>query len=62
LGGAAGGELGLGGGQTSIEWNGRQLVRVSVQGYNAPEDVEALIAALSALLRDVYTTRFARLL
>jgi isopenicillin-N epimerase len=33
-----------------IEWNGRQLVRVSVQGYNTPEDVEALVGALRALL------------
>jgi isopenicillin-N epimerase len=33
-----------------IEWNGRQLVRVSVQGYNAEEDVEALIGALEAVL------------
>jgi isopenicillin-N epimerase len=33
-----------------IEWNGRQLVRVSVQGYNTAEDVEALVTALTALL------------
>jgi isopenicillin-N epimerase len=33
-----------------IEWNGRQLVRVSVQGYNTREDVEALVRALSTLL------------
>jgi len=33
-----------------IEWNGRQLVRVSVQGYNTEEDVEALVTALARLL------------
>lgn len=33
-----------------IEWNGRQLVRVSIQGYNTAEDVEALLQALQALL------------
>ena len=33
-----------------IEWNGRQSVRVSVQGYNTHEDVEALAGALRDLL------------
>jgi isopenicillin-N epimerase len=33
-----------------IEWNGRQLVRVSIQGYNTPADVKALAGALSDLL------------
>ena len=33
-----------------IEWNGRQLVRVSIQGYNTAEDVEALLQALRSLL------------
>jgi isopenicillin-N epimerase len=33
-----------------IEWGGRQFVRVSVQGYNTREDVEALVEALGALL------------
>jgi isopenicillin-N epimerase len=33
-----------------IEWNGRQLVRVSVQGYNTGRDVEALVAGLQATL------------
>jgi isopenicillin-N epimerase len=33
-----------------IEWNGRRLVRVSVQGYNTAEDIEALICALRAVL------------
>ena len=34
-----------------IEWGGRQLVRVSVQGYNTLEDVEALNGALRAVLQ-----------
>jgi len=33
-----------------IEWGGRQLVRVSVQGYNTLEDVEALAEGLEKLL------------
>jgi isopenicillin-N epimerase len=33
-----------------IEWNGRQLVRVSIQGYNTPADVDVLVAALGKLL------------
>jgi selenocysteine lyase/cysteine desulfurase len=33
-----------------IEWGGRQLVRVSVQGYNTAEDVEALLTALGDVL------------
>ena len=33
-----------------IEWNGRQFVRVSIQGYNTPRDVETLVDALGALL------------
>jgi isopenicillin-N epimerase len=33
-----------------IEWGGRQFVRVSVQGYNTAEDVEALVRALGDLL------------
>jgi isopenicillin-N epimerase len=32
-----------------IEWNSRQLVRVSIQGYNTEADVDALLAALRAL-------------
>jgi len=34
-----------------IEWNGRQLVRVSVQGYNSVADLEALIGALAGVLQ-----------
>ena len=33
-----------------IDWQGRQFVRVSVQGYNTPADLDALLAALNALL------------
>jgi isopenicillin-N epimerase len=33
-----------------IEWNGGQLVRVSVQGYNTAQDVDALLDALKWLL------------
>jgi isopenicillin-N epimerase len=29
-----------------IEWGGRQFVRVSAQGYNTREEVEALVRAL----------------
>jgi isopenicillin-N epimerase len=29
-----------------IEWNGRILIRVSVQGYNTKEDIDALVTAL----------------
>ena len=36
-----------------IEWGGRQLVRVSVQGYNTEEDVVALVTALGDLLPPV---------
>lgn len=32
------------------EWNGNKLIRVSVQGYNTQEDVDALCNALSRLL------------
>ncbi len=33
-----------------IEWNGRHFVRISIQGYNTQEDVDALIDALRFLL------------
>jgi isopenicillin-N epimerase len=33
-----------------IEWGGRQFVRVSVQGHNTGEDMEALLGALADLL------------
>jgi isopenicillin-N epimerase len=37
----------------NIEWNGRQLVRVSVQGYNTHEDIEGLVGALADLLPEL---------
>lgn len=33
-----------------IEWNDRQFIRVSVQGYNTQSDIEALLQALKTLL------------
>jgi isopenicillin-N epimerase len=36
-----------------IEWNGRKFVRLSVQGYNSQEDVDALIGGLEQLLPGV---------
>jgi isopenicillin-N epimerase len=32
------------------EWQDRQFVRISVQGYNAQEDIDALVGALEKLL------------
>lgn len=34
-------------------WNGQKLIRVSVQGYNTQEDIEALVEALRVLLPQV---------
>jgi selenocysteine lyase/cysteine desulfurase len=36
-----------------VTWNGRQLVRVSLQAYNSKEDVGALAQALAALLPEL---------
>jgi isopenicillin-N epimerase len=33
-----------------IEWNGMHFLRISVQGYNTPGDMDALLAAIGALL------------
>lgn len=33
-----------------IDWGGRKFVRVSIQAYNTPSDVDALINALEAIL------------
>ena len=32
------------------EWNGRQFIRVSVQGYNTQQDIDCLIKALRSML------------
>ena len=36
-----------------IDWQDRQFIRISVQGYNMQDDLDALIAALKALLPQV---------
>ena len=36
-----------------IQWQERQFVRISVQGYNTHEDVDALVKALNQLLPQV---------
>jgi isopenicillin-N epimerase len=36
-----------------IQWQDKQFVRISVQGYNTQEDVDALVAALRILLPQV---------
>lgn len=33
-----------------VVWNGRPLLRISVQAYNGPEDIDRLVAGLRALL------------
>ena len=33
-----------------INWNGKKLIRVSVQGYNTEKDIDYLIEALKAVL------------
>jgi isopenicillin-N epimerase len=35
------------------EWRGQQFVRISVQGYNTQEDIDALVEALKILLPQV---------
>jgi isopenicillin-N epimerase len=35
-----------------IEWNGRQFLRIALQGYNSRADIDALLAALAAELPD----------
>jgi hypothetical protein len=37
----------------TIEWGGRQLVRVSVQGHNTEVDVDALTAELQVLFTPI---------
>jgi isopenicillin-N epimerase len=36
-----------------IQWHDRQFIRISVQGYNTQEDIDALISALHTLLPPV---------
>ncbi len=36
-----------------VTWNGGQFVRVSIQGYNTREDVDALVKALTILLPQI---------
>jgi isopenicillin-N epimerase len=36
-----------------ITWNDRHLIRISIQGYNSREDVDALVIALKELLPQV---------
>jgi isopenicillin-N epimerase len=33
-----------------IEWNGRKLMRISVQGYNTQADLDRLVQAVEALV------------
>lgn len=40
-----------------IEWSDRQFIRVSIQGYNTREDVDALVEALRVLLPEVTVAR-----
>ena len=35
------------------QWRDRQFIRISVQGYNTQEDIDALVNALEALLPEV---------
>jgi isopenicillin-N epimerase len=36
-----------------IEWQERHFIRISIQGYNTPSDVDTLVKALKALLPQV---------
>jgi isopenicillin-N epimerase len=36
-----------------IQWENRQFIRVSVQGYNTEEDIDILVSALEVLLSEV---------
>jgi isopenicillin-N epimerase len=36
-----------------IQWEDRQFIRVSVQGYNTEEDIDILVSALEVLLPEV---------
>ena len=34
-----------------ISWNGMNLIRISVQGYNTEQDIDALVSAFSEFLK-----------
>jgi isopenicillin-N epimerase len=36
-----------------IQWKDRQVIRISIQGYNSQEDIDILVSALERLLREV---------
>ncbi len=36
-----------------VKWNGRQLLRVSIQGYTTADEIERLVAALARILPEV---------
>ncbi len=36
-----------------IDWGGEHLIRISVQGYNTEQDIEALVHALASLLPEM---------
>jgi isopenicillin-N epimerase len=36
-----------------IQWQNRQFIRISVQGYNGQDDIDALVSALKTLLPEV---------
>lgn len=33
------------------EWNGKKFIRISIQGYNTPDDVDKLVSALRLILK-----------
>lgn len=34
-----------------IQWNGNQFIRISIQAYNTPQDIEVLLNALQSMLK-----------
>jgi len=41
-----------------MRWNGRNLLRISLQGYNTPRDAQALLKAVGELIQPVSPKRF----